>query len=290
MDSRLSTEGDLCRDNVFHFHFSEFHSPNVWPITTNSPEGRHHFRDMRHWVVKNENMIAFVFLNFFKPCCNCKWATMWTVWLWKALVSGYIFIILTRVARDWCIYASARTLVGPQRFISGSVVLSPNRRFASPSRRAADSQNVWHLSNTDAPVYVHRWAISSAPRWRSSEREKKLSNWLAAPSFFQNFWPVNLRSPTDLSHYPDQSLIEAMCTLRIACQVNNRTDGPWWIARFPQSARFKHETHTHTTWTEVGERTGSPTRPNELRTSKTFGALKVRSLFHRSTRPSSGHA
>ena len=180
--------------------------------------------------------------------------------------------------------------MGPQRLISGSVVLSPNRRFASPPKRVVDSPNVWRLSNTDAPVYVHQRAISPALRWRSSERVKRLSNRLAASSFFQNFRPVDLRSPTDLSHYPDRSLIEATCTLRIACQVNNRTDGPWWIARFPQSARFKHETHTHTTWMEVGEGAGSPARPNELRTSKTFGVSKVRSLFRRSTRPSSVHA
>ena len=57
-----------------------------------------------------------------------------------------------------------RTLVGPQRFISGSVCPSnPFERefsFASPSKRAAESQNFWRLSNTDAPVCVHRWALS----------------------------------------------------------------------------------------------------------------------------------
>ena len=81
----------------------------------------------------------------------------------------------------------ARTLVlvvGPQRFISGPVVLSPNRRFASPSKRAADSQTFWRLSNTDALVYVNRWAIVPAFRWLSSEKEKKFLNRLAASSFF----------------------------------------------------------------------------------------------------------
>ena len=71
--------------------------------------------------------------------------------------------ILTRVTRDWCIYASARTLVGPQRFISGSICPSTPferyHRFTSPSERAADSQNSWRLSNTDAPVYVYRQAV-----------------------------------------------------------------------------------------------------------------------------------
>ena len=89
-----------------------------------------------------------------------------------------------------------RTQVGPQRFISGSVCPSkPFERelsFASPSKRAAESQNFWRLSNTDAPVCVHRWAVSPALRSRSSEREKKLSNRPAAPTVhsgknFQNF-------------------------------------------------------------------------------------------------------
>ena len=60
------------------------------------------------------------------------------------------------------------------------------RGLTSPSKRAGDSQNFWRLSNTDDPVYVHRWAISPALRWRSSEREKRLSNRLAASSFFQS--------------------------------------------------------------------------------------------------------
>ena len=51
-----------------------------------------------------------------------------------------------------------RTLVGPQRFISDSVCPSnPFERefsFASPSKRAAESQNFWRLSNTDAPVCI----------------------------------------------------------------------------------------------------------------------------------------
>ena len=99
-----------------------------------------------------------------------------------------------------------RTLVGPQRFISGSVCPSnPFERelsFASPSKRAAESQNFWRLSNRDASVCVHRWAVSPALRSRSSEREKKLSNQPAAYSFFQTFRPVDLKSPTDLSDIP----------------------------------------------------------------------------------------
>ena len=99
-----------------------------------------------------------------------------------------------------------RALVGPQRFISGSICPStPFERglsFASRSKRAADLQNFWRLSNTDAPVYLHQWAVSPALPLCSSDREKKLSNQLAASSFFQNFRPVDLRSPTDLSDIP----------------------------------------------------------------------------------------
>ena len=80
--------------------------------------------------------------------------------------------------------------MGPQRFILGSICPSTPferyRMFTSPSKRAADSQNFWHLSNTDAPVYVYRRAIFPALRWCLSEREKKLSNRLAASSFIQS--------------------------------------------------------------------------------------------------------
>ena len=81
--------------------------------------------------------------------------------------------------------------MGPQRFISGSICPSnPFERelsFASPSKRAAEPQSFWRLSNTDAPVCLHQWAVSPALRLRSSEKEKKLSNRPAASSFFQSF-------------------------------------------------------------------------------------------------------
>ena len=121
------------------------------------------------------------------------------------------------------------------------------RRFTSPSKRAADSQNFWRLLKTDA-VYVHRWAISApALRWRSSEREKKLSNWLAASSFFQNFRPVDLMQISSWAvalSRPifDRSHVHASHDV-LGEQRNNR---PWRIARFPRCARFnafKHETH-----------------------------------------------
>ena len=86
---------------------------------------------------------------------------------------------------------STRTLVGPQRFNSGSICPStPFERelsFTSPSKRAVESQNVWRVSNTDAPVYLHHWAVSPALCSRSSEREKKLSGRPTVSSFFQSF-------------------------------------------------------------------------------------------------------
>ena len=106
-------------------------------------------------------------------------------------VSDQSCFILTRVARDWCIYASTPTLVGPQRFISSSICPSnPFERelsFANPSKRAAEWQNFWRLSNTDAPVCLHWWAVSPALHWGLSEKENKLSNRPDASSFFQSF-------------------------------------------------------------------------------------------------------
>ena len=97
----------------------------------------------------------------------------------------------------------------------------------SPSKQAADSQNFWRLSNMDAQCTCIDGPFRLRFRgWRrSSEREKKLTNRVAASSFFQNFRPLDLRSPTDLSHYPDRSLIE----------------GTWWTAPFPRPARFNRE-------------------------------------------------
>ena len=99
------------------------------------------------------------------------------------------------------------TLVGPWRFISGSICPSNpfecHRRFTSPSKRAAGSQN-FGVTRTrmppctciDGPFRRH------FARTRASEREKKISNRLSASSSFQNFRLVNLRSPTDLSDIP----------------------------------------------------------------------------------------
>ena len=98
---------------------------------------------------------------FFPWCCiNLEKAAGYRKY-WKfnctENLKMYSIIILTRVARDWCIYASARA--GPRRFIAGSICPSTpferHRRFTSPSKRAADSQNFWRLSYADAPVYVH---------------------------------------------------------------------------------------------------------------------------------------
>ena len=89
---------------------------------------------------------------------------------------------------------------------SGSICpSSPFERelsFAGPSKRAPYSQSFWRLWNTDAPMYLHRWAVSPALRSRSSEIEKTRSDRMTASSFFQNFRPVDPRSPTVLWDIP----------------------------------------------------------------------------------------
>ena len=137
-----------------------------------------------------------------------------------------------------------RTPVGPQRFISGSVCPSnPFERelsFASPSKRAVESQNIWRLSNTDAPVCVHRWAVLPALRLRSSEREKKLSNRPAASSFFRSFRPVDLKSPTDLSDMdPFQVWLPAMAT-----HTKSIAGGHWWAIENPITAHDLKSVYT----------------------------------------------
>ena len=122
-------------------------------------------------------------------------------------------------------FYSRSTLVSSMQsgFYSGltcpSTLFERHRRFTSPSKRAADSQNFWCLSNTDAPVYVYQQAIVPVLRWRSSKREKKLLNRLAVSSFFQNFWRVDHRSPTDLSDIPTDRRHTCMRTLHMTCQT-----------------------------------------------------------------------
>ena len=136
-----------------------------------------------------------------------------------------------------------RTLVvGPWRFISGSICPSNpferHRRFTSPSKRAASLQNFSRHSNTDAPVYLHQWAVSPALRSRSSEREKKLSNRLASSGSFQsiqNFRPVDLRSPTDLSDIPTD-LTDLWADL-------------WWLVSHAlPGGRVKYSNETQLRW------------------------------------------
>ena len=212
----------------------------------------------------NGKLSAFLFWNFRQ-----------TLWLQKIAImilnhTAFLhsWFIVMKVARDWCIYASARILVGSQRFISGlicpSTPFARHRRFTSPFKRAADSQNFWRLSNTGALVYVHRPAIFPALHWRSSEREKKLSNRLAASSFFQNFRAADLTSIIWSVRYLDWSVIE---------HAHSMVD-----STFPRTCALQ----CLQTRNSLGKRTGSPVlvRPNELRrTRKTFGASKMRTLF-----------
>ena len=129
--------------------------------------------------------------------------------------------------------------MGSQCFVWGSVVLSPNRRFASVSKQAANSQTFCvcrtrmpRYTCIDGPLRLH-FASARAKGKRSFQ-----TDWQHLASF-RTFG----RSTSDLP---------------LICR----------IIRFKQET---HETHIHTTWTEVGERTGSPVRPNELQTTKTCG-------------------
>ena len=131
-----------------------------------------------------------------------------------------------------------RTPVGPWRFISGSICPSnPFERelsFASPSKRAADSPNFWRPSNTDAPVYLPRLAIShalQAARARATGKRSFQIDWQRLASFRTFGWSI--------------SNLQLICQIyRLICdrshihasydgpgeQWNNR---PWWIACFP---------------------------------------------------------
>ena len=141
--------------------------------------------------------------------------------------------------------------MGPQRFILGSVVLSPNCRFASPFKRAADSQNCWRLSNMDAPVYVHRRAISPALHWRSNEREKKLSSLLAASSFFQHFRLVDLRRESDLPLICRiiQTDIWSKRRARFTKWTIEPMDhGGWHVSHKVQASNTKYSHHLDGSW------------------------------------------
>ena len=102
--------------------------------------------------------------------------------------------ILTRVTRDWCIYAS---VTDP----SWSTALERHLNSTYPSKRAVDSQNFWCLSNTDGAAYLQRRAISPALRWCSSEREKKFSETTRSASLLAELSALELSAadlPTDL--------------------------------------------------------------------------------------------
>ena len=97
----------------------------------------------------------------------------------------------------------ARTLVGPQRFIWALFVFPfpflRNRRFKSPTKRDADTQNFRRLSNMDAPIRAQTGHFA----------HRHFSGAL------------------------DRSLIEGTCTLGVMCLVANSghwNNWPWWIA------------------------------------------------------------
>ena len=194
--------------------------------------------------------------------------------------------------RTWLMHLCISTLVGPWRFISGSICPSNpferHRRFTSLSKRATSSQNFWRHSNTDAPDgSFHRQFARGLAKWKRSFR----TDWLhQAP--FQNFRPVNLRSQSNWSvRYPDWSLMEATCTFHMTCPVDNETIGHGFCTMCVLQTR--NTKHTYTIWKLEQDLEHVP-QLQPVRTScggissKTFGSSKMRTLFR--TRPSAVHA
>ena len=179
-------------------------------------------------------------------------------------------IILTRVASDWCIYASDgpwwvySALFRALSFCSQIVGLP-----AHPNELR--TQKTFGVCRTQMP----QCTCIDGPFARTSlalERKRKetfeptgsfllLSELSASRPQIAN-WSVALSRPIfDRSQMVD-STFPTTCTLQ-CLQTRN----------------------------SLGERTGSPAHPNDLRqTHKTFGASKIGTLFHRSTLPSSVHA
>ena len=186
---------------------------------------------------------------------------------------------------------SAWTLVGPRRFFSGSVCrLSP---ILAPSWvRPTRLKELWMCQTfgvcrtrmpvricTNRPCRLH-FAEARARKKRSSQ------NRLAVSSFFQNFWPVDLRSPTDLSDVPTDLGLNALFAwcARPGGQSMKGTVGHWLDSRHARAWTFRMactlQCLQRETRNTLGERTDSPARLNELwRTSKTFGSLKLTTLF-----------
>ena len=81
-------------------------------------------------------------------------------------------------------------------------------------------------------------------RWRLSERERKLSNRLAASSFFQNSRCANLRSHNWFVRYLDWSLIEATVPVSHDVPGGQWNNWPW----FPHDVRASNTKHIYTIW------------------------------------------
>ena len=106
-------------------------------------------------------------------------------------------VFLTRVSRDWCIYASARTQVGPWRFISGSVCpstpFSHQHQFASPSKRAA-TRKTFGVCRTQMPqcsCIEGLFRPHFAGTWAKGKRSFE-TDW-------QLFWEISAQSALTIS-------------------------------------------------------------------------------------------
>ena len=161
----------------------------------------------RDWVRKYKRTVATL-----KNLCNFQKITSILFWRWS----------------DWCIYASALTLMCPQRFISARFVPPPHLSaiVGSPAHpNELQTCKIYGVCRTRMPQCTCIDGPFRPHFTGARAKGEKFSNKLAAYNFFQSFRPVDLRSPTELSPYSDRSLIEATCTLRMTCPVNNGTMG-----------------------------------------------------------------
>ena len=121
-----------------------------------------------------------------------------------------------------------RTLVGPQRFISGSICnlnpLERHRRFTSPSKQAADSQNFWRLQNTATPVYMHRRVIFPHFAGARAKGNRSFRTYWQRLASFRTFGRSISCSDLQLicQIYADWSVIEGTCMLRVPGLVDNQ--------------------------------------------------------------------
>ena len=142
--------------------------------------------------------------------------------MYSTLVSPCAVSILTRVTLDWCIYASARTLVGPQRFILGSIC--PSTPFEHYRRSPARPNEL----RTRKTFGVCRTRMSQCtcingpffPHFDDAKEKRSFRTDWQHPASCRAFGAIdfdNLQSHNWSVRYPTWFLIEATWALRTSC-------------------------------------------------------------------------